>query len=328
MEIDKNYSSARVGRDPEETCVSLSWVRALWALISAPNWPLPATRSGLSPGESTSKRCRETGLPSKASTAISHIRSFFTADPAALGAVDLILFCVKTYDTEVAAQQLAPLMRKDTSILTLQNGVDGPQKLAQLWGQHQTWAGVVFIAARVERPGVIEHTAAGKIVFGALDGTVSQATRRLHETLSQANIPCEISTEITKVLWQKLVWNAPFCALCCLLQAPVQAILDSESLSALAVRCMEEVREAAACHGICLDPSIAAQTLRFSQGLGGFKPSMLQDLENGKPLEYQALNGIVRDVLARHGRQAPVNETFYTLLKFLDQRNRRRASSP
>jgi 2-dehydropantoate 2-reductase len=255
------------------------------------------------------------------------IRSFFTADPAALGAADVILFCVKTYDTEVAARQLAPMMGKDTTILTLQNGVDGPQRLAELWGSHRTWAGVVFIAARVERPGVIEHTAAGKIVFGELDGTVGQATRRLHETLSQANIPCEISAEITKVMWQKLVWNAPFCALCCLLQAPVQAILDSESLTALAVRCMEEVREAAACEGIRLDPSIAAQTLRFSRGLGGFKPSMLQDLENGKPLEYQALNGIVRDVLDRHRRQAPVNETLYTLLKFLDQRNRQHASS-
>ena len=267
------------------------------------------------------------GLAIKSINGDQHIRSLFVADPAAVGSVDLILFCVKTYDTEVAAKQMQPLMRKDTSILTLQNGVDGAGKLAQLWGQHQTWAGVVFIAARVAYPGVIEHTAAGKIVFGELDGTVSEATRRLHETLSQANIPCEISTEITKVLWQKLVWNAPFCALCCLLQAPVQAILDSESLTALAVRCMEEVREAAACQGIRLDPSIAAQTLRFSQGLGGFKPSMLQDLENGKPLEYQALNGIVLDILGRHGRQAPVNETFYTLLRFLDQRNRQRASS-
>ncbi len=268
------------------------------------------------------------GLAIKSFNGDQHIRSLFTADPAAVGAVDLILLCVKTYDTEVAAKQLEPLMRKDTSILTLQNGVDGPEKVAQLWGPDRTRAGVVFIAARVAYPGVIEHSAAGKIVFGELDGTVSQATRHLHETLSQANIPCEISTEIDKVMWQKLVWNAPFCALCCLLQAPVQAILDSESLTALAVRCMEEVREAAACQGIRLEPSIAAQTLRFSQGLGGFKPSMLQDLENGKPLEYQALNGIVRDVLSRHSRQAPVNETFYSLLEFLDQRNRQRASCP
>ena len=267
------------------------------------------------------------GLIIKSINGDHRIRSFFTADPAAFGAADLILFCVKTYDTEVAARQLAPLMGKDTTILTLQNGVDGPQRLAELWGSHRTWAGVVFIAARVERPGVIEHTAAGKIVFGKLDGTVDQATRHLHETLSQANIPCEISAEIAKAMWQKLVWNAPFCALCCLLQAPVQAILDSESLTALAVRCMEEVREAAACEGIRLDPSIAAQTLRFSQGLGSFKPSMLQDLENGKPLEYQALNGVVRDVLDRHRRQAPVNETLYTLLKFLDERNRQHASS-
>jgi 2-dehydropantoate 2-reductase len=88
------------------------------------------------------------------------------------------------------------------------------------------------------------------------------------------------------------------------------------------------VREAAACQGIHLDRSIIAQTFHFSQGLGDFRPSMLQDLDRGKPLEYEALNGMVCDLLHRYGKQAPVNEAFYATLKFLDERNRRREHNP
>jgi 2-dehydropantoate 2-reductase len=139
---------------------------------------------------------------------------------------------------------------------------------------------------------------------------------------SAAGVPCAVSAEIRKVMWAKLAWNAPFCAVSCLARATVEEILDSASLRALAAASIAEVREAARAAGVELAPSIVEDTFNFSRGLGGFKPSMLQDLEAGKPLEYAALNGVVADVLRRAGKSAPVNEMSRAVLEFLDQRMR------
>jgi 2-dehydropantoate 2-reductase len=155
-----------------------------------------------------------------------------------------------------------------------------------------------------------------------VDGEASDPARRVEQILSGAQIPCAVSAEIRKVMWTKLVWNAPFCALACLGRATVKEIIESESLRQLAAECMEEVREAARSTGIELAPSVVEETFKFSQGLGDFKPSMLQDLEAGKPLEYEALNGIVVALLAQKGKRAPINEASYAVLKFLDRRIR------
>jgi 2-dehydropantoate 2-reductase len=123
-------------------------------------------------------------------------------------------------------------------------------------------------------------------------------------------------------MWGKLVWNAPFCAIACLTRATAQEIVESESLKKLAIDCMEEVREAGRCQGVELEPSAIEEALKLSRNLGDFKPSMLQDLEAGKPLEHEAFNGIVVKLLSRAGKEAPINRIFYAALQFFDKKNR------
>jgi 2-dehydropantoate 2-reductase len=265
---------------------------------------------------------RKEGLKVKSAQGDLHIRSLFTRDPSEVGPVDAVLFCVKSYDTEDAAAKLAPMVGAKTVILSLQNGVDNPDKIAARYGKARTLAGVVYLGALVSDPGVIRHSAGGRIVLGDVDGEASDPARRVEQILSGAQISCAVSAEIRKVMWTKLVWNAPFCALACLGRATVKEIIESESLRKLAAECMEEVREAARSTGIELAPSVVEETFKFSQGLGDFKPSMLQDLEAGKPLEYEALNGIVVALLAQKGKRAPINESSYAVLKFLDHRIR------
>jgi len=251
-----------------------------------------------------------------------HIRSPFTAEPKEIGPVDLVLFCVKSYSTEEAAEKLAPLMGRETVILSLQNGVDNLDKIARIWGKSRTLAGVVYIGAQVLTPGTIRHSAGGRIVFGELDGEMSGTSQRVHQLFAAAQVPCAISTEIRKVMWGKLVWNAPFCAIACLARATAQEIVESDALKKLAIDCMEEVREAAKCSDIDLEPSVMEEALKLSQSLGDFKPSMLQDLEAGKPLEHEAFNGIIVRFLSQAGKEAPVNEIFYAALQSLDKKNR------
>ncbi|HXG50453.1 MAG TPA: 2-dehydropantoate 2-reductase [candidate division Zixibacteria bacterium] len=252
--------------------------------------------------------------------------SLCVADPAAAGPVDLVLFCVKSYDTDGCAETLGPLLGQQTAILSLQNGVDNADKIARRWGERRVLAGVVYLAARLAGPGRIEHTAEGRIVLGTLDGSTGTVAGEAARVFAAAQIPCKISPEIRRVQWAKLLWNAPFCAIAALTRATVREIVESESLSQLALDCMTEVREAAAIRGIVLAPETARASLEFSRSLGEFKPSMLQDLEAGKPLEYEAFNGVVVKLLSEAGKKAPINQLFYGMLGHLDARIRAASS--
>ena len=251
----------------------------------------------------------------------------FIADAAAIGHVDLILFCVKSYDTENAGQTIKPTVAGQTLILSLQNGMDNPAKLARLYGEQNVLTAVVYVGAQISAPGVISHTTGGRIVCGQLDGGASDRLKALEQIFVAAGIPCEVSKEIRKVQWTKLLWNAPFCAISCLTHANTKQIVESPSLVKLAVDCMTEVQSAARLDQVDLPARLFDDVLNFSRTLGDFKPSMLQDLEASKPLEYEAFNGYIVKLLQGAGQSAAVNEIFYAMLKFLDARTRGEARS-
>lgn len=269
---------------------------------------------------------RRDGLRVYSPGAVLHIENMlFTGDIAQAGSADLILFCVKSYDTDVATEALRPIVGENTVILSLQNGVDNPDKIARRFGDHRTLAGVVYVGAQVIAPGVIEHSSGGRIIFGPRTGPDSEA-KRVGQALAAAAIPGEISADIQTTLWRKLLWNAPFCAISSLTRAAVNDIVESESLTKLATDCMEEVRQAAKTRNVELPTQLFSEVFEFSKTLGAFKPSMLQDLEAEKPLEYEAFNGVIVKLLGAAGKDAPVNRVFYGALKYLDEKIRRRAS--
>ena len=245
-----------------------------------------------------------------------------SADPQSVGRVDLVLFCVKSYDSESAGQAIAPMVSDQTRILSLQNGIDNPDKLARIYGEPRVLPAVVYVGAQLSAPGLITHSSGGRIIFGQLDGVVNDQTKTLAQIFTAAGIPCEASGDIRKVQWTKLLWNAPFCAISCLTHANTQQIVESPALTQLAMDCMAEVQRAARTQGVELPAQLCADALAFSKTLGTFKPSMLQDLEANKPLEYAAFNGIVVKLLENLRQAAPINKTFSAVLEFLDQRIR------
>lgn len=272
---------------------------------------------------------RRSGLKIDSPNGNLHIsNALFTDDPGAFGTVDLVLFCVKSYDTDTTAKALGPMLSNATSILSLQNGVDNPEKIARLWGAQRTLAGVVYIGAQIASPGVVLHSAGGKIVFGQSGGNNTAAADGIERTLSAAGINCAINENIETVQWTKLLWNAPFCAISSLARANMKEILESDTLKQLAIDCMKEVQAAALTRGIDLPSALFEETIAFSRGLGAFKPSMLQDLEARKPLEYEAFNGIVVRLMQRAGKQAPINQSFRALLQQLDKTTREGVGRP
>ncbi len=243
-----------------------------------------------------------------------------TGDPKEVGLVNLILFCVKSYDTERAMRQALPMVGRDTIVLSLQNGVDNEEKIASVVGKEKVLAGVAYIGSSVPEPGVILHEMEGKIAFGELDGGVSDRVLKLKEFFDRCGLPAEASPDIKKALWAKLAWNAPCNAINALVGGLVKAIVENPQTLELAKRVTAEVVAVASASGIPLTfEEVWARNLRFSQR-SDIKTSMLQDLEMGRPLEHEALNGIIVKYGAKLGIPTPYNFALYALLATLQPR--------
>src|SRR5438094_1182176 len=159
------------------------------------------------------------------------------ADTERLAPVDLVLFCVKSYDTELAAQALAPLMARDTAVVTLQNGIDNVEAIASVVGSSAVLAGAVYIALQLSSPGVVLRTGGpGRIVFGELSGAMTERVQRIASAFEQSRIPHEVSTDINRVLWEKFLFIAGVGGVTALARSGIGPLLASAESRLLLTR--------------------------------------------------------------------------------------------
>jgi 2-dehydropantoate 2-reductase len=209
------------------------------------------------------------------------------------------------------------MIGQQTDVLSLQNGIDNEEKIASLIGKEKVLAGVAYIGASAPELGVVLHQESGKIVFGELDGSVSERVFRLKAFFDRYGLPAEASPNMKTVLWTKLAWNAPFNAINTLVGGPVKAILENPHTHELARLVTAEVVAVANASGVRLVfKEVWERNLKFSQHYD-VKTSMLQDHEAGKPLEHEALNGVVIKEATGLDLQAPYNFALYALLSRL-----------
>src|SRR5271163_1454646 len=172
-----------------------------------------------------------------------------TDDPREFAPYDLILFCVKAYDTDAAAGQLKGSLAPGGAILTLQNGVENEARLAELFDPSAVMGGNARIGVELVAPGKILHSTTGTIEFGELDGRVSARANAIAEAMRRAGILGELSPNIRASRWDKLMWNAAFNTVTALTHRTVGEVLDDPEGPALIRNLMEEVRTAAATDG-------------------------------------------------------------------------------
>ncbi|MEA2680665.1 MAG: 2-dehydropantoate 2-reductase, partial [Candidatus Binataceae bacterium] len=251
-----------------------------------------------------------------------------TDDPRDFAPYDLILFCVKSYDSATAARTLEGCLNPGGAILTLQNGVENETLLAEVFGREAVMGGNARVGAELVAPGHVVHRTGGLIEFGELDGRDTTRAQRLAELFRRAGIFGELTMRLPTIRWEKLLWNAAFNTVTTLVQRKVGDLIDDPDCVELLRALMHEIAAVARAEGVALgDAQVEAQITRSRAMLREVRPSTLQDSERGKPLEYEALSGAVIRTARRHQIATPHMDTVYALMKLLDRNLTSRASN-
>jgi 2-dehydropantoate 2-reductase len=238
-------------------------------------------------------------------------------DPAEIGVCDIVLFCVKSYDTDSAAALLEPLLAPNTPVVSLQNGVDNEEKIAAQIGAEHVVGGASFILASISEPGVVEKTGTlARIVFGELDGSQSERTKRLLAECRAAGIDADVTDVIRRVLWDKYAFLCALAGLTALTRLPIDALLRVPESRELFRQMVREAALVARAEGVELGDDIVDEKTAFAETLepGGFS-SLHHDLVTGRRLELDALHGELARRASKHGLSVPVTAVVYALLR-------------
>ena len=240
-----------------------------------------------------------------------------TDDPAEAGTADLVLFCVKAYDTESAAELLRRAVGPETVILPVQNGIDSAERIGRVLGRDRVIGGLAGVSSVVEAPGVIEHRAGPDVIqLGELDGQPSARTERIADALRRAGVKAEARSDIRVALWEKFVLICGLSGLTALTRLPIGAVLACAETRALYRQTMEETHAVGRSEGIALPDGVVERLLKFFEGSDPtIRGSLYYDLAAGRRLEIETLNGTV----VRLGRERDIptsaNFAIYAALK-------------
>jgi 2-dehydropantoate 2-reductase len=239
-----------------------------------------------------------------------------SADPAELGVADVVFLTVKMYDVDTAAATLGPLLGPDTMVVTLQNGVEATDMVARHVGRARTAGGVAYVAAVIDAPGVIRHTALDALIVGELEGALSPRLVALSEAASRAGFSFTASAHIQVDQWSKFARLSVFSGLTAATRSPLGVLRAEPALMALLERAVQESLAVGRARGVELPASVMAEVLGMVRSMPpGAKSSMLEDLERGKPLELPWLSGAVVRLGAEVGVPTPTHALIDTLLR-------------
>ncbi|HEV7921571.1 MAG TPA: 2-dehydropantoate 2-reductase [Thermoanaerobaculia bacterium] len=237
-------------------------------------------------------------------------------DPAEAGEVDAILMAVKAWQIAEVAPRLGPMLKKETIIVPLENGMEAPDEIASALGREHAAGGMCAIVSFVVEPGHIRHMAADpSIVFGELDNQRTFRAEALLAALKSAGINAEIAENIQRSMWTKFLFIVPYSAVGAATRMPVGVWRTLPQSRALAERGLDELLAVARARGIALGSEAKARTLRYMDALPPDATSSMQrDLIEGKPSELDAQVGAVVRMARAAGVPTPTFDALYGAL--------------
>jgi 2-dehydropantoate 2-reductase len=239
-----------------------------------------------------------------------------TDDPASVGAVDVVLFAVKLYDTESAVSLLPPLIGADTVVIPLQNGVESVDMLSGMVQRRHLAGGTAYIQASVAEPGLIRHIALDRIVFGELDGTRSARLERFSDACQTAGLSPTLTEHIDVEMWTKFVHISVMSGMTSVTRSSVGPLRDDPDLYAMWQAAVVESIAVALARGVKLPRTLAPDLMALVQELPAqARSSMLQDLERHKRLELPWLSGAIVRMGQALDLETPIHRFITTVLK-------------
>jgi 2-dehydropantoate 2-reductase len=240
--------------------------------------------------------------------------------PADVGPVDVVLFTVKAYDNPGALQLLAPLMGPDSVVLTLQNGVDSVDEVAGAVGESRVLGGTTYVATALESPGLIVQTGVHRsIIFGEVFGDrtrISERVKRIAEVMGPADIQVTPVADGRVPIWDKFVYLAPFAGFTGAARLPIGGLWGDPHVQEMFYAAAREIAALAAAEGVTISADRFARLKEYMDHVPPtVRSSLLIDLEMGKRIEVEALQGAAVRRAATHGVPTPIISTLYALLR-------------
>jgi 2-dehydropantoate 2-reductase len=241
-------------------------------------------------------------------------------DTSKIGQVDLVLFAVKTYDNAAALPLLAPMLGPSTAVLTVQNGVDSPGEVAAAIGEARTLGGTTYIATALESPGLIVQTGTHRrVVFGEAFGPLPRMTdrvRQIHEAFTAADIQSDAVGDGRVPIWEKFVFLASLAGFTGAARLPIGPVWGDPFTRAQFMAGCREIEAVARAEGVPVAADVVDRIGPYVDAIPGtMRSSLLIDLQAGKRIEVEALQGTVVRRGAALGVPTPIMSTLYSVLK-------------
>jgi 2-dehydropantoate 2-reductase len=243
-----------------------------------------------------------------------------STEPSAVAGADLVLFAVKSPDTESAGLQMQPHLKPGALVLCLQNGVDNAERLRAVLPGNETGvavaAAVVYVATEMAAPGHLRHHGRGELVIEPAPGSAGAA-----QALIEAGVPTEISDNVRGALWAKLILNCAYNALSAVGRIAYGELVQRPGVSGVMRDVVAECRAVAAADGVAVSGDVDVAVRRIAETMPTQYSSTAQDLMRGKPSEIDHLNGYVVRRGEALGVPTPANRVLWTLVRLVEARS-------
>ncbi len=255
---------------------------------------------------------KKNGLFLDARTFQEYVPMQATTKPDGVAGADIVLFCVKSTDTEAAGQQILSHLGADTVVLCLQNGVDNAERLQAVLGR-TTVPAAVYVATEMAGPGHVKHHGRGDLIIGA-----SPASDDIAAAFTAAAIPTIVSGNAIGALWSKLIVNCAYNALSAIPQLPYGRVVEIDGVKEVMQDVLAECLAVAGAAGVTVPEETTQTVASLAASMPNQYASTAQDLARGKPTEIEHLNGFVVRKGEALGVPTPVNRTLLTLVRLME----------
>ncbi|CAN5711225.1 2-dehydropantoate 2-reductase [soil metagenome] len=260
---------------------------------------------------------RHNGLRMQTRTFDEQVRLHASSDPSAVQGADVILFCVKSADTEAAGAQLRPHLKSGALLVCLQNGVDNAERLRTVLPELEIAAAVVYVATEMAGSGHVRHHGRGELVIEP-----TRSSRRVSQALVAAAVPTEVSDNVRGALWLKLILNSAYNAVSAIAQRPYGENVVGDGIADVMRDVVAECLAVAQAEGVIVPGDVDAAVRNIAESMPAQFSSTAQDLARGKRSEIDYLNGLIVRRGQAHGIATPVNRTLWALVKLLESKPR------